>query len=628
MKKEKFLEKAKNVHNEYEYNIDGDVKSHDYIEIKCKKHNNIFKQKVYTHLNGSTGCKECYTNKIISKNKLTKSEFIKRCVKKHGNIYDYSKVNLIDTKTKVEVICKEHGSFYPTPSNHMNGSKCPKCAIIKKSESQKITFEEFIEKSNKIYNNLYHYINPGIFDYKSPIKAICKNHGEFILNPERHIINGQSCALCTKEKMKVSKFEFIERCNKIHNYKYNYELVNYETLRDKVKIICPTHGIFEKNATHHIHNKKGCPECSRLKKLSINIYEFKKISSKTFNNKYDYSKSIFKNKKSKIEIICPIHGVFSKRPIEHMNGSGCPKCRESKGEIKIRELLKRYKVDFISQKEFDGCKYKNNLKFDFYIPKFNSCIEYDGPQHSEIIEAWGGLEKLKETQIRDNIKNRFCTENKIDLLRIKFTDYKNIEDILINYYSLTEVKAVKKIKNKIPKKLKKNKINELISKCQITHNFKYKYNIKINNYKNINSHIEVLCPIHGIFIQRAYSHLNYGIGCKKCEEFKYINDVSNFLNRNNMRYYKYHKIDEFIFNYYLPKSRTIIELFGRHHFEPIEEFGGIETLNKVRELDKKKVDYCDDNYINLIRIRYDQFDDIYQILWENLSRYIKNKKTH
>ena len=622
MEKEKFLERVKNIHKDYNYKyyINGDVKSHDYIEIKCRDHDNRFKQKVYTHLNGSTGCKECYTNKITSKNKITKSEFIERSNRKHGNIYDYTKVNLIDSKTKVEVVCKEHGSFFPTPSNHMMGSKCPKCSIINKSESQKITFVEFIERSNNIYHGLYQYTKPGIFDYKLPIKAICKKHGEFILNPERHITKGQCCTLCTEERIKISKDEFIESCNKIHNYKYNYELVNYKTLRDKVKIICPSHGIFEKNATHHIHNTKGCPECSRLKKLSMNIHEFIKISNKTFNNKYDYSKSIFKNKKSKIEIICPLHGQFSKRPIEHINGSGCPICKESKGEIKIRELLNKYKVNFISQKEFEGCEYKKNLKFDFYIPKFNSCIEYDGPQHSEIIETWGGIKKLKETQIRDNIKNKFCTDNKIDLLRIKFTDYKNIENILAEYYSLTEAKKAKQPKVKVYKKTRENKINELISKCQITHNFKYKYIINVNEYKNINSHIEVLCPIHGSFIQRAYTHLNYGIGCKKCDEFKYMNYISHFLDENDIRYYKNHNIDGLIFNYYLPKTRTIIEFDGRHHFEPIDEFGGLKTLNRIREIDKIKKNYCEDNYINLIRIKYNKIDDIYQILWENLKR--------
>lgn len=616
MKKEEFLQKSKRIHLGYEYDIKDDVlKSHDVIRIRCLKHEVNFEQKVYIHLGGSTGCKGCYTEKIKSKNKLSSDEFIMRSVDKHTNIYDYSKVILIDTKTPVEIICKKHGSFFPTPSNHMNGSKCPKCAIIGKSENQMIQFKEFVERSLDKYENLYEYIEPKVFNYKFPIKAICNKHGIFILNPERHITRGAKCPSCTKEENSISIEEFIKISNNIFKKEYDYSLVSFNTLKDKVKIICQYHGIFYKRATHHIHNKKGCPECSRIKKLSMNISEFIKISDVVFNGKYDYTNSVFINKKTKIEIICPKHGTFMKRPIEHINGSGCPVCRESKGELKIREILNREKIEFISQKIFEGCFYKNLLKFDFYLPNYNLCIEYDGPQHSQVIEAWGGQKKLEETRIKDGIKNNFCSSNNIKLFRINYDQYKNIEEIL---YKIGLIIKIKNVKNS-EKKIIEDKIEKIISMSSITHDFKYSYNIDRDNFKNINSIISVNCPLHGEFNIRAYSHLEYGIGCGNCIESKGKKEIAKFLTKYDINYDRQHKfmdcknIFQLPFDFYIPSMRTCIEI----------DSIGQKNIDKIKYNDKIKSEYCEDNYISLIKIRYHQLDDIYKILWDNLKNQIK-----
>lgn len=624
MTKDEFIKKAINIHSGYQYQIDNfiNIKSHDKILIKCLKHNNIFEQKAYIHLNGSIGCRDCYIGKIKSKNKLTKKEFIQRSIEVQNKVYDYSNVIFIDTKTPVEVICKDHGKFYPIPSNHMNGSGCPKCAIIDRRLNQMIKFEEFLLRSKNKYGDEYEYIKPDNFNYKLPIKAVCKKHGPFILNPERHLTRNSRCPECTNEENNVSISEFIKRSNIIFNNKYDYSLVSFTNLKEKVKIVCKEHGIFIKNATHHLHNKKGCPECSRIKRLSINISQFIEISNSLFNNKYDYTNSKFINKKTKLEIICPLHGSFNKRPIEHLNGSGCPVCRESKGEIKVREVLNSFKIRYISQKIFDDCKYKNNLKFDFYLPDFNLCIEYDGPQHSEVIEAWGGLKKLKETKIKDDIKNNYCIINKINLLRINYKDYLNIEDIISNKLKVNKKKVIKKIKTK------RDKVNEFILKSNIVHDFKYKY--KFNKYKNINSMVSVDCPLHGVFIIRAYNHLNYGIGCNKCDDTIYKKEISKFLNKYSISYYQEYKfkglrdVFEISFDFFIPSMRTCIEFEGIQHFQPVSHFGGLESFENVKKIDKNKEDYCEENYINLIKIRYDQIDDIYQILWNNLRNFIKN----
>lgn len=106
-------------------------------------------------------------------------------------------------------------------------------------------------------------------------------------------------------------------------------------------------------------------------------------------------------------------------------------CMSSASETEFKKILVKNEINFIPQKNFDGCVYKNNLKFDFYIPYLNLCIELDGLQHFKPIEFFGGEKSFRETQIRDQIKNTYCAEHNIHLLRIPYTQFKNIEQILI-----------------------------------------------------------------------------------------------------------------------------------------------------------------------------------------------------
>ncbi len=136
------------------------------------------------------------------------------------------------------------------------------------------------------------------------------------------------------------------------------------------------------------------------------------------------------------KIICPIHGIFEQKTNSHLNGSGCPYCKESKGEKKIRCYLNEHNINFISQKKFKECVDKNKLSFDFYLPIYNLCIEYDGEQHFKLNYFSKNKKILTETRRRDNIKNNFCNNNngRPKLLRISYEKYNEIDNILKNYF--------------------------------------------------------------------------------------------------------------------------------------------------------------------------------------------------
>jgi len=220
--------------------------------------------------------------------------------------------------------------------------------------------------------------------------------------------------------------EFIERSNNIHNNFYDYSLSIYERTNKKVKIICPIHGVFEQKPNNHL-NGQGCPKCkggvSKTKKDFIN-------KSREVHTKYNYSLVEYINMRTNVKIICPIHGVFEQRPSHHVDGIGCPFCKESKGEREIEKFLLENEIEYTRQKKFNDCLSKKRLPFDFYLPEYNICVEFDGRQHFESVEYFGGVDKLEYVKTNDNIKTTYCEKNNIKLLRIRHDE--DVLEKLIN----------------------------------------------------------------------------------------------------------------------------------------------------------------------------------------------------
>jgi len=414
--KEQFINKSNIVHNfEYDYSLVNYINVKTKVIIICKKHGE-FKQTPKNHLN-KQGCPLCYGN-----SRLNKDEFIKRSNIIHNNKYDYSLVKYKNNKTKVKIICPVHGIFEQTPNSHLLNIGCNKCA------KNILTTEQFIKKCKNIHGDKYDY---SLVNYKNTmikINIICSKHGIFNQSSIDHL-NGSGCPVCSNNK-KLTTVDFIDRSVKLHNNKYDYSLVKYINNYTKVKIICPIHGIFEQLPSSHLTNK-GCYDCSGKKRK--NYEQFIKDSKEIHNDKYDYSLVKYKNNLTEVKIICPIHGIFEQKPKYHIKNNGCPICKSSKGELSIKKYLNDNKIDHIHQKSFKDCKHINPLKFDFYIPDYNLCIEFDGKQHFEVNEYFGGIKSFKKQKLRDSIKTEYCKNNNINLLRIPYNDIDDIDNILNSY---------------------------------------------------------------------------------------------------------------------------------------------------------------------------------------------------
>ena len=199
--------------------------------------------------------------------KKTLNEFITEANKIHGNKYDYSKVEYIDNKTKVCIICPEHGEFWQTPSGHLSGKGCKLCGFEKMKNLQRFTREKFIEKAINKYGDKYDYSKVEYVNSQTPIMITCKIHGDFWMRPNDHL-QGQECPKCKisklREKFAFTKEQFINKARKTHGDKYNYSKVEYINNRTKVCIICPKHGEFWQSPDKHLMGD-NCPQCNRSK---------------------------------------------------------------------------------------------------------------------------------------------------------------------------------------------------------------------------------------------------------------------------------------------------------------------------------------------------------------------------
>lgn len=373
---------------------------------------------------------------MISNKKCTTEDFITKSKNIFGDLYDYSKVDYVSNKIKVEIICKEHGLFLTRPDSHLAKKYgCRKCSNIKNGLvcRNKNWLSDFIS----IHGDLYDYSKVDYVGNKKKVEIVCKEHGSFFMKPNAHTTQKQGCHRCYRKYN--DKETFIESSVVIFGETYDYSKVEYIDSNTKVELICKEHGSFFMCPKEHINQKQGCPKCGKISSASKNrkdidlvISQFKEING----DLYDYSKVFYKNNNTKVEIICKIHGSFLQVPKSHMNGDGCPRCSLSKGERKIMTYLDKLNIEHIYEFTIDDCRDKNTLSFDFYIPKHNLCIEFDGEQHFRPIEYFGGQISFENQQRRDYIKDMYCLDNKISLIRISYLEYNRIFDILDSLFNI------------------------------------------------------------------------------------------------------------------------------------------------------------------------------------------------
>ena len=248
-------------------------------------------------------------------------------------------------------------------------------------------------------------------------------------------------------KPRSTTSSYIIKAQAVHKKFYDYSKAVYSLAKNKITIICPIHGDFQQRPDMHLSGQL-CPKCGQQNRIHNHKYtteEFIQLASKIHQNKYKYDDSIYKSNNTNIIIFClkKNHGYFSQTPRSHLQGIGCPMCRESKGEIEIRKVLISQNVSFQGQYRTDKCKYKMMLPFDFaLIDKLKQpigMIEFNGTQHYQPSD-FSSKKSLEEVQkdfeirvTRDKIKREYCEKNNIPLLIIPYKSKNNIEQLVNSF---------------------------------------------------------------------------------------------------------------------------------------------------------------------------------------------------
>ena len=369
------------------------------------------------------------------------NSLIKRAIEIHGDKYYYSLATFKDYKTRTTFICKIHGPFEQTWEKHIGRKRgCKKCGYIKTGMLLTKNKNDLISDIRKVHGDKFPLDDIDYVKSSVKITLTCKIHDEFSITPNA-LLKGHGCPKCGIEKRssatRHAKSFFIKRATKKHKGFYIYDLVDYINSNTKVKIICPLHGVFEQAPSNHVAGQ-CCPICA-TKRVGVEQRqtkeEFVEKSIKVHGYRNDYSLVDYQGNKIHVDIRCIKHNyIYKCRPDNHLKGSGCPLCNESKGENKVAEILDKYNLKHIREYVITG-----RYRYDFYLPDHNLLIEYDGQLHFIAVDFFGGQETLIKTKFRDKEKDELARKNKIKLLRIGYFNFHNIETIITKTLKLKRI---------------------------------------------------------------------------------------------------------------------------------------------------------------------------------------------
>lgn len=296
--------------------------------------------------------------------------------------------------------------------------------------SKKRTIEEIKEKIERTTHCKL--ISTEYINRKTKMRFICECGNEFENTlAAMEARNKQYCNECSNKKMHDRFVKTQEQFEKEMLEKLGDEYIllsQYKNINTKVLIKhLKCNNSWEVRPSSLLHQNCRCPFC-----CSNNI---KKDTEQFKREVYELTKGEFEvlseYVNAKIQILMKHNKCGNKwwvEPTNFLSYHSCIFCSSrSKGEDKISEILNKKGIDYEREKRFEGCKGKRKLPFDFYLNDFNILIEYDGIQH---FKPSFNEKEFKNIKINDEIKNKFCKDNNIKLIRIPYWDFDNIETIL------------------------------------------------------------------------------------------------------------------------------------------------------------------------------------------------------
>ena len=506
--------------------------------------------------------------------------FLYKANELHKNKYTYPNIGeeYCNYKTKITIKCNIHGEKQQTPDNHLRGHGCNDCAKLQRGLSRRFTNDEFLKKATDIHGDTYDYSDVKYIKWDEYVTIKCLDHGPFTQSPNNHL-QGKGCKKCSiktnSDKQRKTLEEFIEESRAKHGDKFDYSEVSYINTNTHVKIVCPIHNKFEQTPIDHIQSIFGCKKCADTNNGLLgrsNTDEFIKKSIIVHRDTYDYSEVKYEKNTTDVIIKCKIHGAFLQHPCVHLRGNGCQKCG-----IQKSANAKRYILEEFIQKAIDI----HGLLYNY------DSVNYISSHIKVIINCHlhGSFSQVPNSHLSGN----GCPS----------CSYDTAGDKLRKTY------------------------DEFVNDARDIHGQKYDYSSVI--YKNTNTSIKIICPIHSEFLQTPSTHLSGG-GCSKCvgRISKISQEWLNLISLNSLNIIFEHRIPNtrYFADAYDPDTNTIYEFHGDYwHGNPVLYNSNI--LNKTTKCTMGKLyQKTVEKKIKCIELGY-KYIELWEYNWKNFKKIIR-----
>jgi len=313
---------------------------------------------------------------------LTNEIFIEKAISIHGNKFNYSKIEYVNNRTKIKILCNMCGVlFEQTPNDHLNGRGCRTCGIKRRTSNMTFSLKDFVERAIILHGNKYSYSKVKYINANIKIIITCLKHNKDFEQTPGHHLDGSGCPKCAFESSaklnSKSLVDFINESKYIYGDCHNYDYVDYVNCKTKVKLFCNIHQIYFEKIPVDYFDGSSCPECMKNSfhtKMSITTDQFIERAIAVHGIRYDYSKVNYLGSQINILIRCKTHNTwFNQTPNNHISGKGCSECfwlisRQEKAWLdslnKNLERQKSIKAGNITYR-LDGFDPIENIAYEF-----------------------------------------------------------------------------------------------------------------------------------------------------------------------------------------------------------------------------------------------------------------------